>query len=587
MDFFRQFDFSITSGTLIPLPNLGELPITRFRLDSPSSRGLSIHRSDVRGFKGPSRAGECYICYAKSKRLIRCSGCDKLVCMTCYSKALLSHEYNHEQCMNCQQCYYYADIRGLKAFKTVFKRKREESEAAPSHKKKNSNIMATSHAFCCGNEVDLNTWTCSKCSNKFCPSCLEPESVPHFDGGGADSKKHAIHFFPGNCAKLVETVVCSIGAAAAKKEEPFFASCMEELFEHGKKGGGQSLFSRPKMVHQCHDSAVKTARVLRTSTKPCPKCRRLIERSYGCNHMFCTICHASFDWETGTILTRSTNPLFALYTQGAQANIQPTACELLPHFACEPIVPITQLFRAVETRVFAEEQTTQNGGGLSQHAAHVMPIFNNILVEILYTMFLQPLYPLLTQALSLLNVLYQLEKKTTIVTDLDYGIVHTTGEIWHFYRDYSHPQSERVIVSSLKHLLVVNAAAQHFHRKLEEAWKEFETAFHKQARQTIELVRKFLVIFDISEAHLRNHIRSSELQTFFSYCYLKDDYQLDSISTPLYTRNKRPLFLPDLNWDHSNYMLGSDVVARKTDQEFLYALNNLFFATSSTISRMS
>lgn len=62
--------------------------------------------------------------------------------------------------------------------------------------------------------------------------------------------------------------------------------------------------------HVCSPDDVLTAEKIRESTKPCPSCRVLIERSFGCNHMFCTHCFASFDWLSGKRISNSSNPLY-------------------------------------------------------------------------------------------------------------------------------------------------------------------------------------------------------------------------------------------------------------------------------------
>ena len=39
-------------------------------------------------------------------------------------------------------------------------------------------------------------------------------------------------------------------------------------------------------------------------SKQCPKCKNYIQRIYGCNQMFCTICHTCFNWVTLEILDK-------------------------------------------------------------------------------------------------------------------------------------------------------------------------------------------------------------------------------------------------------------------------------------------
>ncbi len=50
--------------------------------------------------------------------------------------------------------------------------------------------------------------------------------------------------------------------------------------------------------HICDPNVLATLSMIQHSSKPCPSCRVPIHRIEGCNQMFCTQCHASFDWRT-------------------------------------------------------------------------------------------------------------------------------------------------------------------------------------------------------------------------------------------------------------------------------------------------
>ena len=55
--------------------------------------------------------------------------------------------------------------------------------------------------------------------------------------------------------------------------------------------------------HTCDPNNVETAKLLKKDSKPCPKCGVYIFKIHGCNQMWCTNCHATFDWVTGRITT--------------------------------------------------------------------------------------------------------------------------------------------------------------------------------------------------------------------------------------------------------------------------------------------
>jgi hypothetical protein len=61
--------------------------------------------------------------------------------------------------------------------------------------------------------------------------------------------------------------------------------------------------------HACNPDTVKTIKLLKRDTKPCPKCNVPIHKIEGCAQMWCTQCYTAFDWRTGHVETgRIHNP---------------------------------------------------------------------------------------------------------------------------------------------------------------------------------------------------------------------------------------------------------------------------------------
>lgn len=50
--------------------------------------------------------------------------------------------------------------------------------------------------------------------------------------------------------------------------------------------------------HECKKDDLETAEFIRKNAKNCPKCGEMIEKSQGCDQMFCTSCHTAFSWKT-------------------------------------------------------------------------------------------------------------------------------------------------------------------------------------------------------------------------------------------------------------------------------------------------
>jgi hypothetical protein len=64
-------------------------------------------------------------------------------------------------------------------------------------------------------------------------------------------------------------------------------------------------------AHVCHKEDLKSLDLIKSQTKPCPKCFVRITKTAGCDHMFCTACKTSFNWKTNKIIShnQSSNPL--------------------------------------------------------------------------------------------------------------------------------------------------------------------------------------------------------------------------------------------------------------------------------------
>lgn len=60
-----------------------------------------------------------------------------------------------------------------------------------------------------------------------------------------------------------------------------------------------------KKDHECEAGRKETISMIKSDSKPCPNCGMRIERSIGCDHMWCIDCKTPFDWISGKILNRN------------------------------------------------------------------------------------------------------------------------------------------------------------------------------------------------------------------------------------------------------------------------------------------
>lgn len=90
--------------------------------------------------------------------------------------------------------------------------------------------------------------------------------------------------------------------------------------------------------HECNADNIKTVEMIKTTTKPCPKCASLIHKIDGCDQMWCTNCNTAFGWTTGKIDKGAVhNPHYFEWFNSMDRNADPTApnhntrnCEGIP-----------------------------------------------------------------------------------------------------------------------------------------------------------------------------------------------------------------------------------------------------------------
>ena len=100
-------------------------------------------------------------------------------------------------------------------------------------------------------------------------------------------------------------------AVSGKRKTPFLLGCSwQDCRGYLNEDYNCKLCSRQTCMkclsprddeHTCDEDAISTAIMIRKSTKPCPGCGEGIQKTDGCDQMWCLSCHTAFSWKTGAI----------------------------------------------------------------------------------------------------------------------------------------------------------------------------------------------------------------------------------------------------------------------------------------------
>ena len=114
--------------------------------------------------------------------------------------------------------------------------------------------------------------------------------------------------------------------------------------------------------HVCNEDNVKTAKMIETDSRPCPKCRAYIFKIDGCNQLWCVNCHTAFNWNTGCIIEDTRyfhNPHYFdwMKTQeNGQDSGNDTGCSIREINSVFIILFTQKIFPLMKLHVFAYEQ---------------------------------------------------------------------------------------------------------------------------------------------------------------------------------------------------------------------------------------
>ena len=128
-------------------------------------------------------------------------------------------------------------------------------------------------------------------------------------------------------------------------------------------------------THVCNEETKATMELIKSDSKPCPKCRMMIFRISGCPQMWCVRCHTAFNWNTGIIDDGHVhNPEYFRYLRENGQNIPRNPNDLFVN-RCMGLPSMNELRRTIGYGVLHGRQHEWTGwyDYLNHIRGHVLP----------------------------------------------------------------------------------------------------------------------------------------------------------------------------------------------------------------------
>ena len=249
---------------------------------------------------------ECFACcesFNKSTRsLVSCEGCDFAICKGCV-RTYLTSTASDPHCMNCKKAWSQKFIvanlnqtwvsKDYKEHRKKFLTEQQiaklpESMAAAAQYKKKEEYKK--QAADVKEKLNQARVVVRKLEDEH---RMLLQAVYRAERGQTSGKTEIKFMMPcpvDDCRGLLSTAYkCEICKTYA---------CPKCLVPTGH--------IRDDPNHVCNEDDVKSAQLIKESTKPCPGCGERIFKTSGCDQMWCTKCHTTFSWKTSAIITNAT-----------------------------------------------------------------------------------------------------------------------------------------------------------------------------------------------------------------------------------------------------------------------------------------
>tara|TARA_Y100000816_G_C26071144_1_gene563437 strand:+ start:152 stop:1579 length:1428 start_codon:yes stop_codon:yes gene_type:complete len=245
---------------------------------------------------------ECNVCATKQKKSVTCPGCDYKACEKCVKRYLITTE--EDKCMNC-------NIRWTDEFMTKILGSFLNGKKYKDHKKeiiyrRELNLLPQTQILVNREIMKENAMEqvneLKKMKERLKNEMRDLEETirsakMQIERGifEEDDMMHTHRKCPSEgCKGFMKETGEVLGCKICKKK--YCKKCNEEVWTEG---------------HICDENMRKNYEEIKKRSTACPTCGIQIEKSSGCDQMWCTQCHTAFSYRRGTVETgRIHNPLY-------------------------------------------------------------------------------------------------------------------------------------------------------------------------------------------------------------------------------------------------------------------------------------
>jgi len=247
-------------------------------------------------------SNSCMICcenYNKSNHSIVCcpnKDCNYEACKECIRTYLVGNP-NSPHCMNCKQAWsnYFMVMNLNKIFVENTYTEHRGKLLMEREKSKMPDTMNAVENFIKGEELEQEAKDMDKEITKLASQLRLVSQQKAIKNNEAIALKSGKKIIKEERKKFIMPCPCDdcrgFLSTAYKCEACKNHACPRCL---------EVLGPNPNHVeHVCNEDDVKTADLIKSTTKPCPKCGERISKIEGCDQMWCVSCHTAFSWKTG------------------------------------------------------------------------------------------------------------------------------------------------------------------------------------------------------------------------------------------------------------------------------------------------